>query len=163
MGDALALIKSHGYKIFLVSNQAVVARGMISLEEMIALNDEILALVQQQNSKAIFDDVFLCPHHPKATLEAYRIDCECRKPKAGMLKQAEKKYQLELSQSIIIGDRLSDVYAGKSVGCKGFQLLTENQTAPLIETTVTLKPEWLIPDKKFNSLIQAARYIQEHL
>ena len=162
VGEAIAILKSLDYKIFLVSNQAVVARGILTLDQMLELNNEILDLIKHQNAKAIFDDIFLCPHHPNATIEIFRIDCFCRKPKAGMLREAETKYNIDLSKSIMIGDRPTDIYAGKSVGCKGFQMLTGAEGEPLIESSMTFNPNWLIPDMTFNNLLEAAKYIQVH-
>lgn len=161
VGDAIALLKDLGFKIFLISNQAIVARGVLSFKEMLNLNNHILNFVIQQNPKAIFDDIFICPHHPNATLEAYRVDCECRKPKAGMLKDAAKKYNINFASSIVIGDRSTDIYAGKSVGCKGFQLLTGAQNEPLIESSLTYNQTWLIPDQSFKTLIEAAKYLRD--
>lgn len=163
VGNAITLLRSLGFKIFLFSNQAVVARGIISYEEMVSLNSEILKLVLEQNPLAVFDDVFICPHHPNANLEVYRIDCECRKPKAGMLQEAKLKHGIDLSQSVVIGDRPTDVYAGKSVGCRGFQILTGQEHGPLIETTLSLNSSWLIPDHKFTNLLEAAIFIRDSL
>lgn len=161
VGDAISLLKLLGYKVFLVSNQAVVARGILTYSEMINLNNRILELVKKQNKDAVFDDIFLCPHHPKATLESYRQDCQCRKPNSGMLKEAEKNYNIDLLKSIIIGDRPSDIYAGKSVGCKGFQLLSGAHVDKLIESNMEYNPDWLIPDKTFINLMDAAKYIRD--
>jgi histidinol phosphatase-like enzyme len=78
-----------------------------------------------------------------------------------MLKDAEAKYNIDLSNSIMIGDRPTDIYAGKSVGCVGFQLLTGSHDDPLIESNMTFNPSWLIPDKTFNNLFEAAVYLRD--
>ncbi len=159
VGDAIAKFRELGFKIFLVTNQAVVARGIISFDQMLQLNNEILTRVKDQNRNAIFDDVYICPHHPNATLEAYRKKCDCRKPSAGMLTQAAEKHGIDLTKSIIIGDRLTDIYAGKSVGCKGFQLLTGAHDQPLIQSTTNFNQEWLKPDMTFENLQDIATYL----
>jgi D,D-heptose 1,7-bisphosphate phosphatase len=161
VGDAIALLRNLGYKIFLISNQTVIARGLLSFDQTVELNNDILKLVAKQNEQALFDDVFLCPHHPKASLPEYRLDCECRKPKAGMILTAQKKYGIALADSIVIGDRPTDIYSGKSVGCLGIQLQNGQESAPLIESNLTLKSEWLIPDYTFKTLYEAALFIKD--
>lgn len=163
VGDGISLLKNLGYKIIMVSNQTVVSRGILTLEEMLKLNDYILEQIQKQNSKATFDELYFSPFHPKATVETYRKDSDCRKPRSGMLLEAQKKHSIDFKKSIVIGDRLTDIYAGKSVGCLGIQLLTGSENEPLIESGLELNPEWLKPDHTFKNLYDAALFIQDHL
>lgn len=153
--EALLLLKSLHYKLVLVSNQTVVARGLMSHEEMVRLNQSILDSIGVP-----FDAVCLCPHHPKATIPEFRQDCQCRKPKPGMILEASRNLRIDPKTSFMIGDRLSDIYSGKSAGCRSFQLLTGAQNEPLIETTLDLNPEWMNPDARFSSLFEAATYIR---
>ena len=67
---------------------------------------------------ARLDAVYYCPHYPEATVEEYRVDCDCRKPKPGMLKSAEKALELDLAQSYMVGDKSIDIEAGKRAGCR---------------------------------------------
>jgi D-glycero-D-manno-heptose 1,7-bisphosphate phosphatase len=73
-------------------------------------------------SGAYIDDIFICPHHPDSGYEGerpeYKIDCECRKPKPGLLLQAAGKYNIDLSKSWMVGDRESDIAAGRAAGCQ---------------------------------------------
>lgn len=160
VGEAIEIFRGLGFKIFLITNQAIVARGLLSYQDTLKLNQDILSLVKAQNQAAFFDDVYLCPHHPRATVVEYRIDCECRKPKSGMILEAKKQYDIDLSQSIVIGDRPSDIYAGKNVGCHAYQLKTGEHEAPLIESELKLDNKFLVPDMTFNSLIEVAYYLQ---
>lgn len=155
--EGLTLLKQSGFKLFLITNQAVVARGILSLEKTLDLNAQILKKI---SSSPFIDETFLCPHHPKATVLEFRQDCECRKPKSGMILAAQKKYQLDLSQCVVIGDRPTDIYAGKKVGCRGFQVLSGEHEAPLIETTLELEEKFLKPDRTFPDLMSAAKFLK---
>ena len=104
----------------MVSNQTVVSRGILTFEEMLKLNNHILEQIKNQNPNAIFDDLYFSPFHPKADIEAYRKDSDCRKPRAGMFLEAQKKHEIDLKQSIVIGDRLTDIYAGKALDALEF-------------------------------------------
>ena len=160
VGESLALLKGMGFKLIMVSNQTVVSRGILTLEQMLELNDYVLEQIKKQNSKAIFDGLYFSPFHPKANVEAYRKDSPCRKPRAGMFIEAAEKHQIDFRQSIVIGDRLTDIYAGKSVGCMAIQLLTGSENEPLIESGLELNPEWLKPDHIFNNLHESALFIE---
>ena len=145
-----------------MTNQTVVSRGILSYEEMIHLNDFVLSEIKNQNPNAIFDGIYFSPFHPNANVEAYRKDSDCRKPKPGMLLQAQEKFNIDFKKSFIIGDRLTDIYAGKSVGCQGILLLTGSENKPLIESGLDLKQEYLIPDYKFNDLYEASLFIEKN-
>lgn len=160
VGDSISLLKSLNFKIIMVSNQTVVSRGILPYDEMISLNDYVLTEIKKQNPKAEFDELYFSPYHPKATVENYRQDSDCRKPRSGMLLKAQLKYDIDFSQSYIIGDRLTDIYAGKSVGCKGIQLLTGAENEPLIESGLVLNEDWLKPDFTFNDLYEASLFIR---
>lgn len=162
VGDSISLLKALGYKIIMVSNQTVVSRGILTFEEMISLNNYILEQIKKQNPNAVFDELYFSPFHPKATIEAYRKDSDCRKPRAGMFLQAADKYSIDFKNSFVIGDRLTDIYAGKSVGCTAIQLLTGSENEPLIESGLELNQEWLKPDHQFKSLYEASQFIKDH-
>ena len=161
-GDSISLLRDLGYKIIMVSNQTVVSRGILTFEEMIKLNDYILEQIKKQNPKAHFDSLYFSPFHPNASVLEYRKDSDCRKPRPGMFLKARCEHHIDFSQSIVIGDRLSDIYAGKSVGCQGFQLLTGSENEPLIESTLELNSEWLQPDHKFANLYEAVLFIDKN-
>ena len=74
--------------------------------------------------KVKIDNVYFCPHHPEGVVKKYKKACRCRKPNVGMLKKAEIDFNLDLKKCWLIGDKLSDILAGKKVGCKTILVLT---------------------------------------
>ena len=128
-----------------VTNQPVVARGMISEEEVKIINNyisnQILLKTGYQISKSYF-----CPHHPNANIKKYRVNCKCRKPKSGMLLKAAKEFSIDLTKSWMIGDRISDIIAGHNVGCKTILVETGKHTEKPIESDaldIDIKPDFI--------------------
>ena len=116
--EAVGRINRLGYLGIVVTNQPVVARGLCSIEEVENIHRKMATLLGQ---KGVFlDDVFFCPHHPdKGYPEenpAYKIPCECRKPKIGMIEKAAQKYNIDLSASWMIGDTTIDIQTGLNAG-----------------------------------------------
>ena len=119
VAEAVKMINESGYLAIVVTNQPVIARGEVSLDELQTIHNKMETLLGQQG--AYVDDIFYCPHHPHKGYEGerpeYKIDCKCRKPKPGMLLQAAEKYNINLADSWMIGDGDSDVEAGMNAGC----------------------------------------------
>lgn len=119
VGDAIRKINESGYLAILVTNQPVIARGETSLEELQKIHNKMETLLGQKG--AYIDDIFFCPHHPdkgfKGERTEYKIICDCRKPKPGMLIKAAEKYNIDLSQSWMVGDGENDMEAGLKAGC----------------------------------------------
>lgn len=107
--EALAKISSFPYKIVIITNQSVVGRGLIPLSVATDINHRLLGEIQKAGGRV--DGVFMCPHAPEA-------NCNCRKPQPGLLFQAASALSLDLSQSLLIGDTLSDLKAGQVAGVK---------------------------------------------
>jgi D,D-heptose 1,7-bisphosphate phosphatase len=127
-GESIRQINKSEYLAIVVTNQSVVARGLTDsagLDKIHAKLDKVLA-----ESEAYLDDLYYCPHHPDSGYEGeikeLKIKCTCRKPSPGMLLAAAEKYNIDLSQSWIIGDRNSDIEAGKAAGCITVGVLTGN-------------------------------------
>ena len=120
VADAIKKINSSGYLAILVTNQPVIARGEVSLEELKEIHNKLETLLGQEG--AYLDGIYFCPHHPHKGYEGerpeYKIDCNCRKPKPGMLLKAAEDFNIDLSVSWMVGDSQSDVLAGKAAGCK---------------------------------------------
>jgi D-glycero-D-manno-heptose 1,7-bisphosphate phosphatase len=114
---ALNKLNRAGFLLIVVSNQPVVARGLLSEEGVVALNDEIDRRIVKSGGRA-FDGFYFCPHHPNATLPQYRQACACRKPRPGLIVQAAKDHMIDLSMSFMVGDRVSDIIAGQRAGCR---------------------------------------------
>lgn len=104
-----------GLELVVVTNQAVIARGLASEGEVEALH---VALEQALASRGAprLSRVYVCPHHPHAQLERYRVSCSCRKPQPGLLLRAAEELGLDLQASFAIGDRASDIAAARACG-----------------------------------------------
>jgi len=98
-----------GYLIIIITNQSGIARGYYTQEDFFRLMDWMK--IELKKRGVFITDVFFCPHHPDE-------NCECRKPKPGMILKAKEKYNLDLENSILIGDKNSDIEAGKQAGIK---------------------------------------------
>ena len=117
--EAIKKINQSGYLAIVVTNQPVIARGEVTWEELNEIHKKMATLLGKDG--AYVDAIYICPHHPDKGFEGerpeYKIDCNCRKPKPGLLLQAAKDFNIDLSQSIMIGDSDRDVEAGKATGC----------------------------------------------
>ena len=108
---------ANNYKIIVVTNQSVVSRGICDEKKINSIHEHInLAFYKLTNKK--LDAFYYCPHHPEATVIEYKMVCCCRKPRPGMLKKAQNDFNLNLETSFLIGDRITDVAAGRAAGCK---------------------------------------------
>jgi D-glycero-D-manno-heptose 1,7-bisphosphate phosphatase len=117
--DALIEFSQTDYIIVIVTNQPGIGRGYYTEKEYLAFEKEYLyELDRLSDGKIRIDKVYYCPHHPTAGIGKYKIVCECRKPASGMLLNAQKEFNIDFSLSYMIGDKRSDIQAGKTVGCK---------------------------------------------
>lgn len=120
VGEAVKKINLSGYLAIVVTNQPVVARGEVTVEGLQEIHNKMETLLGKEG--AYLDGIYYCPHHPDkgfdGEVKELKIVCECRKPKAGLLLQAAKDFNIDLSQSWMIGDSENDVLAGKNAGCK---------------------------------------------
>lgn len=124
VAEAFALIPRllPGWAIVVVTNQSGIARGYYSESQMHQLHRHMNRILLKRSGVQP-DSVLHCPHHPQATLEAYRCDCHCRKPRPGMLLQAARRLNLDLSLSWMIGDKPADIGAARAAGCAGAVLV----------------------------------------
>jgi D-glycero-D-manno-heptose 1,7-bisphosphate phosphatase len=154
---ALNILKKLGYKLIVISNQTVVARDLLTEDQVSLLHIHLnKMLIQQGNIK--IDHFYFCPHHPNANNKMYRQDCACRKPKAGLLIQAAKDWNISLEDSYMVGDRISDINAGYHVGNSTILVESGAHKAPKILSNHfndDIKPDFQCAD-----LFQAAQYIQ---
>lgn len=116
--EALAYLTEQGYKIFVVTNQSGIARGYYTIEEMNKLHEHMMAEISVYGGKV--EKIYYCPHHKEGKLAEFAIDCDCRKPKPGMLLQAFAEYELDKEQSFLIGDSPRDVEAAEAAGIRGY-------------------------------------------
>lgn len=128
--EAIKKINSSGYLAIVVTNQPQIARGELTFGELYEINNKLETLLGKEG--AYIDAIYFCPHHTDKGFEGerieYKVECECRKPKPGMLLKAAKDFNIDLSKSIMIGDSENDILAGKAAGCKKNILLSEKLT-----------------------------------
>lgn len=112
--EGLHAIAHLEYKIFIVTNQSGIARGLFEVADLQNFMDYLISILAKNGIQ--ISDYFFCPHHIDGTIPFYAKKCSCRKPEPGMFHDAEKKYNLDLSQSILIGDKETDIMAGQNAG-----------------------------------------------
>ena len=120
--DAIRLLNERSVPVLVVTNQSGLARGYFPE----TLLDEVHAAMTKrlQAGGAKLDGVYVCPHHPEAKEERYRLACPCRKPKPGLFLRAAAEHDLDLARSYVVGDRWSDLKAAAACGAKGVLVLT---------------------------------------
>lgn len=120
VAEAVKKINKSGYLAIVVTNQPVIARGEVTFEGLETIHNKMETLLGMEG--AYLDGVYFCPHHPHKGYEGevveLKIDCDCRKPKPGMLLKAAEDFNIDLSQSYMVGDGENDVKAGVAAGCK---------------------------------------------
>jgi len=116
VGKAISNFKKRGYKVIIVSNQPGIAKGKFSLESFEEMKEKLRSELKKQGAEV--DDEYYCLHHPEGVVKEYTKICKCRKPKPGMILDAAKKHNINLSESWMIGDGITDIKAGQKAGCK---------------------------------------------
>ena len=118
--EAIKAINKSGALAIVITNQPVIARGECSFEELHNIHNKLKTLLGEKG--AFVDDIFYCPHHPDKGFEGevpeLKFDCECRKPKTGMIDEAVKKYNIDLSKSYMVGDSTMDLETARNAGVK---------------------------------------------
>ncbi|MGV8108365.1 D-glycero-beta-D-manno-heptose 1,7-bisphosphate 7-phosphatase [Methanospirillum sp.] len=120
--EAIRLLNRHGFTVIVITNQSGVAKGMYTEKDIHIFNTEMQKRLMELG--AYVDAIYYCPHHPEGIVPEYRKDCDCRKPKPGMLRKALNDMKLTLDGSFLVGDKWSDIRAGKSVGCTTILVMT---------------------------------------
>ncbi|WP_048148983.1 D-glycero-alpha-D-manno-heptose-1,7-bisphosphate 7-phosphatase [Methanolacinia paynteri] len=117
---SLHSLSSAGFELFLISNQPDYAKGKTTLENLKAVHEKLDVIFIK--SRIHFKDYFYCYHHPDGIVPEYSCVCECRKPKPYFLLKAAKDYDIDLSESWIVGDRDSDIECGEAAGTRTIQI-----------------------------------------
>lgn len=133
--DAIRKINETHYLAVVVTNQPMIAKGFLTFPELEKIHKKMETLLG--NERAYLDRIYFCPHHPEkgfaGELPELKIDCDCRKPKPGMLLQAARDLNIDLSNSWMIGDSLSDIEAGRRAGCNTILLNKEFNLLDAVE------------------------------
>ena len=124
--DAINIIKNHSFLVIIITNQSPINRKLLSVETLNKIHEKLQSYLERYDTS--FDGVYFCPHTPSE-------NCECRKPKPGLILQAVIDFQIDLSESYMIGNSETDIHAAKNAGCKGI-LLKKDQT--LLEVVIDL-------------------------
>ena len=124
VAEAIRMINNSGYLAIVVTNQPVIARGEVTVEQLDEIHRKMATLLGKEG--AYIDALYYCPHHPDRGFEGevpeLKIDCDCRKPKPGMLLQAAEDFNIDLASSFMIGDSERDVDAGLNAGCRAVRI-----------------------------------------
>lgn len=152
-GEGVRIINELGLLAIVVSNQPGIAKGKCTPQVLAAITEKMLAELAMQEAHIDPDKIFYCMHHPEAIIEDYRVLCDCRKPKPGLLLRAAQHFNIDLGKSYMVGDSQKDIQAGQAVGCK--TILVHNH---LFEREEQLNPG---PDFIAANLLEAARQIQQ--
>lgn len=154
--EALARLRENGFDLVVVTNQSAVARGLASEERVRAVHERLGEMLAAAGADV--RAFYVCPHHPSADVAAYRVACDCRKPRPGLLLRAAAELGIDLAASVMVGDRLSDVAAGRRAGCRTVLVRTGAHLEPPIELLEPLEPD-LAADHVCDTLGEAAAWI----
>lgn len=150
--DAIRLLNRAGYKVVVVTSQAGIAHGSLTEDFLADLHGVIAQRVADAGGRV--DAFYYCPHHPQAVVERYRTDCECKKPKPGMILDAARDLSLDLAKSFTVGDRWRDVEMGVTAGTKA--IIVETGYG---KTEAYNRPSHILPVPIVATLIDAASLI----
>lgn len=124
VADAIKKINALGYLAIVITNQPVIARGEISWDQLEEIHNKMETELGKEG--AYLDGIYFCPHHPhkgyNGEIVELKIECDCRKPKPGMILKATKDFNIDLNQSYMLGDSENDIKAGIAAGCKSILL-----------------------------------------
>lgn len=119
---AIKRINEAGLKAILITNQAGVARGYFTEDLLLQVHEKLRADLAAEGAR--LDAIYYCPHHPREGAPPYRADCDCRKPKPGLLEQAAREHDIDLSRSFMVGDKYTDMLLARRAGVRGVMVLT---------------------------------------
>jgi len=146
----LFLAAKHGFKLFVISNQSGVARGLMTEADVERVNQRLIDLLGSEGVR--LDAVEFCGHHPSVTGR-----CECRKPRRGMVDRVLKRFDIDLARSFVIGDRVFDVDLAYNIGAKAIMVMTGYGVVEVAALNPDRKPDFVA-----NDLLSAVQWIIEH-
>ncbi len=143
---AISILNKYNFVRIVITNQTVIARGLLTEEEVNEINDFINNKYLEETGSG-FIKYYVCPHHPNANVIKYKKSCKCRKPKPGLILAAAEEFSLDLNSSWMIGDRISDIIAGDKAGCKTILIQTGcHDEKPIISDSFdfTIKADFIV-------------------
>ena len=120
--QAIRMLNRHGFLVLVVSNQSGVARGYYPMDLVETIHHLMVARIKEK--QGVIDGVFFCPHHPAGSVPEFSRECNCRKPKTGLIEQACKSFEIDLRRSFVVGDMCTDIELAHRAGLKGVLVKT---------------------------------------
>jgi D-glycero-D-manno-heptose 1,7-bisphosphate phosphatase len=153
--EAIRLFNRNNFLVIVVSNQSGVARGYFPIDLVHEVHDLLNTTLSEQD--CVVDGIFFCPHHIRGIVPEYKRECDCRKPKTGLIEQARKAFDIDMSNTYVIGDRYSDMELAFRLSLKGILVKTGYGRGEI---------EYILPGKQqpahiAEDLLQAAKWIVE--
>jgi len=146
--EAIKILNDTGFLVVIITNQSALARGYFTEAVLETVHERMHRLLEKAG--AHIDAIYFCPHHPDDK-------CGCRKPEPGLVLRSSKELGVDLSRSFMVGDKIADVTAGKSAGCKGILVLTGYGSGEL-----ALRDKWdSVPDHIADNLLGAVEWIMK--
>jgi D-glycero-D-manno-heptose 1,7-bisphosphate phosphatase len=153
--DGVRLLNRAGIRVFVVTNQAGVARGYFTESVVADVHRHIDSLLASGGAR--IDAYYYCPHHPEGAVEAYRRSCECRKPGRGLVDRAAREFGIDPSRSFVVGDRWLDIQLARAVGARAVLVRTGFGS-----TAERQQPSDVTTDAIADNLVDAANWILGH-
>jgi len=157
VAEAIRLLNENGYLVFVVTNQSGVARGYFPIELVYEIHRRMEDSLLQKGAK--IDGIFFCPHYPSGVINRYAITCKCRKPNTGLIDMARKKFAIDITNSWVIGDTVSDIEMAKRAGIKSILVKTGYG---LGEIEYVLPTKGITPNHIADGLFDAVCFILEN-
>ncbi len=145
--DAVKSLTSEGFNIIIITNQSAINRNLTTRKNVDDIHAMMMRVVKSEYGE--IKDIFLCPHTPEQ-------DCACRKPKPGLIYQAQKKYNIDISSSCMVGDSAKDIECAGNAGCR-YAILVKTGNGAAAEKILADKN--ISPDYAAENLLEAARWI----
>jgi D-glycero-D-manno-heptose 1,7-bisphosphate phosphatase len=154
--EAIRLLNRHRYLAIIVSNQSGVARGYFPLQLVEDVHSHMRELLKKEN--AVIDGIFFCPHYRTGVVSEYTAECDCRKPRTGLIKSACETFDIDMTNSYVIGDRCTDIEFAKRANLKGILVKTGYGLGDIeyVLPGSSIKPAYIASD-----LLDAVRWIIE--
>lgn len=154
--EAIKVLNSHQFLVIVVSNQSGVARGYFPIELVDEVHAHMRVLLGKEG--AFVDGIFFCPHYPRGVVPEYSIECDCRKPKTGLIEKACEAFDVDMANSYVIGDRYSDIELALRLNLEGILVTTGYGLGDVdyVFPRLSFKPVHIAKD-----LLHAARWIIE--
>jgi D-glycero-D-manno-heptose 1,7-bisphosphate phosphatase len=158
-GSAEAVLKLNqaGLLVVVVSNQSGVARGYFTEDDVKRVNEKMTEELEKVGAR--LDAIYYCPHHSEFGDEKYRAECNCRKPMPGMVEEAKRKFDIDVSRSFVVGDHAGDIELAHNVGASSIFVLTGHGR----EEYDKMKEKGIVPDYTADNLLSAVAIILKEI